>query len=77
MELRVTNTLDRVMPSSQEAEQAVLGALLIDPDAIIKIAPLVHAEDFYHEKHAWIFDAIFALHEHREPIDFLTVVAEL
>ncbi|MBI3537748.1 MAG: replicative DNA helicase [Chloroflexi bacterium] len=65
------------MPSSQEAEQAVLGALLIDPDAIIKIAPLVHAEDFYHEKHAWIFDAIFALHEHREPIDFLTVVAEL
>ncbi|MBI3740998.1 MAG: replicative DNA helicase [Chloroflexi bacterium] len=44
---------------------------------MIKIAPLVHAEDFYHEKHAWIFDAIFALHEHREPIDFLTVVAEL
>lgn len=66
-----------MVPSNIEAEQAVLGALLIDPDAIVKVVPILHAEDFYLEKHAWIFEAIFALHERREPIDFLTVVAEL
>ncbi len=64
-------------PNSAEAEEAVLGALLIDPDAIIKVAPILRAEDYYFEKHAWIYDAIFALHERREPVDFLTVVAEL
>jgi len=66
-----------MVPSNIEAEQAVLGALLIDPDAIVKVVPILHVEDFYLEKHAWIFEAIFALHERREPIDFLTVVAEL
>ncbi len=67
----------KMVPSNVEAEQAVLGALLIDPDAIIKVVPILRAEDFYLEKHAWIFDAILALHERREPIDFLTLVAEL
>ncbi len=66
-----------MVPSNIEAEQAVLGALLIDPEAIIKVVPILHAEDFYLEKHAWIYEAIFGLHERREPIDFLTVVAEL
>jgi replicative DNA helicase len=68
---------NKMVPSNIEAEQAVLGALLIDPDAIIKVVPIIHASDFYLEKHAWIYDAIFALHERREPIDFLTVVSEL
>ena len=76
MDLRSSNTPDRVLPSNLEAEQAVLGALLIDPDAIVKVVPLVRAEDFYLEKNAWIFEAIIALHEQRQPIDFLTVVAE-
>lgn len=64
-------------PSNLEAEQAVLGALLMDPDAIIKVAPIVRAEDFYLEKHAWIFEAVYTLHERREKVDFLTVVDEL
>lgn len=70
-------TPSKIVPHNIEAEQAVLGALLIDPDAIIRVVPILHSEDFYLEKHAWIYEAIFALHEHREPIDFLTVVAEL
>jgi replicative DNA helicase len=77
MELRVVQAPDRTVPSNAEAEQAVLGALLIDPDAIIRVAPIVRPEDFYLEKHAWIFEAIIALHERREPIDFLTLVTEL
>lgn len=77
MDIRVVQAPDRSVPSNTEAEQAVLGALLIDPDAIIKVAPIVRPEDFYHEKHAWIFEAIIALHERREPIDFLTLISEL
>ncbi|MBI5651455.1 MAG: replicative DNA helicase [Chloroflexi bacterium] len=77
METRATQTPDKLIPHNLDAEQAVLGGLLIDPDAIIKIAPIVRAEDFYLEKHAWIFEAALALHERREPIDFLSVIAEL
>ena len=83
MDIRTTDTSDKmtkaalVVPSNIEAEQAVLGALLIDPDAIIKVAPITRADDFYLEKHAWIFEAAYALHERREPIDFLTIVSEL
>ena len=65
------------IPSNIEAERAVLGALLIDPDAVTKIASFVRAEDFYRERHAWIFSALMALHERREPADFVTLVDEL
>ncbi|MCX7838815.1 MAG: replicative DNA helicase [Anaerolineae bacterium] len=77
MDARTTPAPNRMIPHNVEAEQAVLGALLLDPEAIVQIIPILHTEDFYLEKHQWIFEAIFALHERREPIDFLTVVAEL
>lgn len=77
MDIRTTIAPEKRVPSNIEAEQAVLGALLIDPDAIIKVAPIARADDFYLEKHAWIIEAIFALHERREPVDFLTVTSEL
>jgi len=77
MDIQSSAVPNKTVPSNVEAEQAVLGALLLDPDAIIKIVPIIRSEDFYLEKHAWIYEAIFALHERREPIDFLTVVTEL
>jgi replicative DNA helicase len=64
-------------PQNVEAEEAILGALLIDPDAIIRVAPILRPEDFYREKHGWIYDAVATLHERREPVDFLTVCDEL
>lgn len=70
-------TRDRLVPANPEAEQAVLGSLLIDPDAIIRVAPLLQPEDFYQEKNAWIYQAILDLHERREPADVLTVCDEL
>lgn len=77
MDIQTSALPNKMVPNNIEAEQAVLGALLIDPDAIIKVVPILHAADFYLEKHAWIYEAILALHERREPIDFLTVVSEL
>ena len=68
---------DRLPPQNQEAEQSVLGSLLIDPDAIIKIASFLNADDFYREIHQYIFRAMADLHERRQPTDFVTVVDEL
>lgn len=67
----------KTIPSNLEAEEAVLGSLLIDPDAIIRVASFLQAEDFYREKHGWIYQAALDLHERREPVDFVTLCDEL
>ncbi len=67
----------KTTPANVEAEQAVLGSLLIDPDAIIKVSTTLQDGDFYREPHQWIFRALLALHERREPADFVTLVDEL
>ena len=69
--------IERLPPQNVEAEEAVLGALLIDPDAIIRVATFLNPEDFYREKHGWIYDTALTLHDRREPIDLLTVCDEL
>jgi replicative DNA helicase len=68
---------DKSIPANVEAEEAVLGSLLIDPDAIIKVSPFLRADDFYVLRHGWIYQAIYDLHERREPADFVTVCDEL
>ena len=65
------------IPANLEAERAVLGSLLIDPDAIIKVANFLRVEDFFRERHGWLYDVMMTLHERREPLDFVTVVDEL
>jgi replicative DNA helicase len=64
-------------PHNTEAEEAALGSLLIDPDAIFKVASFLAPEDFYREKNGWIYDAIRDLHNRREPADFVTLCDEL
>ncbi len=71
------NQLDKTIPANPEAEEAILGSLLIDPDAVIKVASFLEADDFYREKNGWIYQAILDLHERREPADFVTLVDEL
>jgi replicative DNA helicase len=66
-------SIDRLPPQSIEAEQSVLGALLIDRDAVVEVAELVHATDFYRQHHGTIFAAILDLYERREPVDIVTV----
>ncbi len=67
----------RSIPANVEAERAVLGSLMIDPDAIIKIANFLRPEDFFRERHAWLYEAMYTLNERREPLDFVTLVDEL
>lgn len=67
----------KTTPANVEAEQAVLGSLLIDPDAIVKVASTLRDADFYREPHQWIYKALLSLHERREPADFVTLVDAL
>lgn len=67
------NIADKLPPQSVEAEQSVLGSLMIDKNAIIKIADLVRKEDFYKDIHGKIYDTMVYLYEHREPIDLLSL----
>lgn len=68
---------ERLPPQNIEAEQSVLGSLLIDPDAIIRVSVFLRPEDFYRETHQQIYRAILNLHERREPADFITLCDEL
>ena len=69
--------VERLPPHNLEAEEAVLGALLLDRDAIIRVAAALGPEDFYRGAHAAIYRAIVDLYNRREPPDLLTVAAEL
>ena len=60
-------------PHSLEAEKTVLGALLLDPEAIIKISDFLKPEDFYDPTYRTIYSAIFQLYNNHEAIDFITV----
>jgi replicative DNA helicase len=66
-------TADKVPPQSIEAEQSVLGSLMIDKNAIIKIADLVNEDDFYKNSHGKIYKTMLYLYEHHEPIDLLSL----
>jgi replicative DNA helicase len=66
-------SLDRLPPQSIEAEQSVLGALLIDKDAVIEVAEFLRADDFYRGHHGTIYAAVLDLYERREPVDLVTV----
>jgi len=63
----------RVPPQNLEAEQSVLGSLMLDKDAIIKVADLVRPGDFYKGDHGQIYEAMLELYEDREPLDVLSV----
>jgi replicative DNA helicase len=65
--------IQKLPPQNIEAEQSLLGSLLIDKDAIIRVADIVGPEDFYHDKHRMIFEAILDLYGRREPVDLLTL----
>lgn len=67
----------RIPPNSPEAEESVLGALLLDKDAIIAIAELLKVEDFYDDRHQEIYEAALELFEERVPIDVLTISEKL
>lgn len=67
----------RVPPHSTEAEVSVLGALLLDKEAIVAVAEFLEGHHFYDEKHSEIYEAMISLYQQRTPIDILTVSESL
>ena len=67
----------KVPPHSEEAEACVLGAILIDKDAIVAVAEFLRPEHFYNENNGFIFRALLDLYEERKPIDIVTLRDEL
>lgn len=76
MEPTQTNAPQEI-PQNVEAEASLLGAILIDSDAIVKIADALRPDDFYDARHKHIYEAIVRLYERREPIDVLTLADQL
>ncbi|MBM2811867.1 MAG: dnaB, partial [Chloroflexi bacterium] len=64
-------------PHSSEAEESVLGSLLIDPEAIEAVASFLRVEDFYHPRNRDIYGAMLRLFDRRQPTDFVMVCDEL
>jgi len=75
--MTTTPLIDRMPPHSIEAEEAVLGSVLIDPEAIFRVSSFLKDDDFYIVKNQWVWETCIQLHERREPIDFVTVTREL
>ena len=67
----------KVSPHNEEAEQSVLGAILIDKDAISLVSEMISPKDFYSDINGIIFDAMLSLYEERKPIDAITLNREL
>lgn len=66
-----------LQPHNVEAEEALLGSLLIDPEVIIRVATFLQPNDFFVERNGWVYSAIQDLHERREPSDLVTLSDEL
>lgn len=65
------------LPHSRESEEAVLGAILIDPEVYFDVSQILRPEDFYIVRNRWIWEAFTHLQELHTPIDYLTVTGEL
>ncbi|HEY4565990.1 replicative DNA helicase [Planococcaceae bacterium Storch 2/2-2] len=70
-------TIDRIPPHNDEAERSVLGAILLEPEALITASEIILPTDFYKIGHQKIFDAMLALSDRGEPVDVVTVTEQL
>jgi len=77
MPTKSTTSIATTQPHSTEAERTVIGALLLDPDAIIKVSDFLTPDDFYDPVYREIFSAIFSLYTNHEVVDFVTVSSKL
>ena len=70
-------TFDRLPPQNVEAEQAVLGAILIAPDVLVTLAEHLRPDDFYRHSHRLLYEAALDITERGEPVDIVTLTARL
>lgn len=71
------NLINKVPPNSVEAEQSVLGSMLLDREAMIIVLEILEGLDFYREAHKEIFEAMYDLFNRNEPVDLVTLTEEL
>ncbi len=69
----IDTSLHRVPPQNLEAEQSVIGGILLDNQALNSVLEVLHVEDFYSEAHRKIFAAIIELYDRNEPSDLITL----
>ena len=67
----------RIPPNDVQAEQAVLGLMLVDKDAVLTVVEILHPDDFYKAEHEEIYGAILDLYEATKAIDLLTLKEQL
>lgn len=67
------NVLNRVMPNSKEAESAVIGAMIMNRDAIVTAADILAKDDFYYSQYGILFETIVELHNMGAPVDLVTL----
>ncbi|MGD8555311.1 MAG: replicative DNA helicase [Anaerolineales bacterium] len=68
---------EQILPHNREAEEAVLGSVLVNPEVFYDVAHFLRADDFFLHRNRWIYEAFTSLQEQRQPIDILTVSEEL
>lgn len=69
--------IKRVMPNSLEAEQSVIGSMIMDQDAIVTAMEILLQEDFYHKQYGILFDAMIELYSSGQPVDLVTLQNKL
>ena len=69
--------IKRTMPNSLEAEQSVIGSMIVDKDAILTASEILHKDDFYHQQYGVLFEAIVELYNDRQPVDLVTLQNKL
>ena len=69
--------IKRTMPNSLEAEQSVIGSMMMDRAAIITASETLVAEDFYHNQYAVLFESMIELFNENKPVDFITLQNKL
>lgn len=72
-----SEALGKIPPQNVEAERSVLGAILLDKDAVIQVSDILQPEDFYKEDHQEIYEAILELFEKRSPVDLVTLTDQM
>lgn len=67
----------KLQPHNIDAEEAVIGSLLIDTDSIVHVSTILKAQDFFIDRYGWIYEAILSLYNRQQPADMVTVADEL
>ena len=71
------DVIKRQMPNSLEAEQSVIGSMIVDRDVIVECSEILIKDDFYHQQYGMLFEAIVELYNAGEPVDEVTLQNKL